>query len=171
MQTNSNQQTVNRVSHPSSNNPIWRTGHKWLMLDAFTAQSGTNQVNHLRVIRVREGREEAGGEEGREDKDMEYRTKYGLHDKTIKINIQSRQIPTKGSCKSIFRDSGQLWIALCESECIIVSCKNKQTNMIRKNVTQFIFVLNVRWPVTKMRLVMFFYVSSRHSQAQSVFFV
>lgn len=32
-------QTVNRVSHPSSNNPGWRTGHKWLMLDASRADS------------------------------------------------------------------------------------------------------------------------------------
>lgn len=65
-------------------------------------QSGTNQVNHLRVIRVKEGREETGGEEGREDRDMNYRTKYGLHDKTIKINIQSGQIPPKMQLQNDF---------------------------------------------------------------------
>lgn len=37
-------------------------------------RSGTNQVTHWRVIRVREGREETVGKEGREDRDMEYRT-------------------------------------------------------------------------------------------------
>lgn len=38
-------------------------------------QSGANQVNRSRVIRVREGKEETGGERGREDRDMEDRTK------------------------------------------------------------------------------------------------
>lgn len=33
-------------------------------------QSGTNQVDHLRVTRVGEGREKTGGEEGREDRDI-----------------------------------------------------------------------------------------------------
>lgn len=47
-------------------------------------QTGINQVHHLGVFRVREGREETG-EEGREDRDMEDRTKYGLRDKTKKI--------------------------------------------------------------------------------------
>lgn len=70
-------------------------------------QPGTNQVNHLRVISIREGREcrecreETGGDDGREYRDMEYRTKYELHNKT------KNKIPTKRQLQNYFIDSGK----------------------------------------------------------------
>lgn len=43
-------------------------------------QSGTNQVHHLRVIRVRDGREETGT--GRVEGRDEGRQRHGVQDKT-----------------------------------------------------------------------------------------